>query len=184
MLTRLICAVLLLLSTALHAEPAGFRAYELGKHGSLQLTVPHSWNDQIRQRQGDAPPTILFTPEQGNGFNIQVTPLWPSTPDAALPDAEQIKNTVSKAAEDTRSQVVETAIPIQDIEGAAGSGSYFRVTDRAPAPSDFRYKTQGMLRAGKLVVAFIILSNDGAEPAVADALKMLKSAQQVVATLH
>ena len=75
-------------------------------------------------------------------------------------------------------------IPVKDIEGASGSGYYYTATDRAAKPAEFKYKMQGMLRVGDLVVAFTILSNDGAEAAVADALKMLKSAQQVGAAPH
>ena len=175
---------LLLSSGSLCAEPAGFRSFGLAKHGSLQMSVPHSWNDQMRQRPNDAPPTILLTPEQGYGFNIQVTPLWPVKADGVIPDGEAIKRTVSKAAEDSKAEAVETVIPVKDIEGASGSGYYYTATDRAAKPAEFKYKMQGMLRVGDLVVAFTILSNDGAEAAVADALKMLKSAQQVGAAPH
>ena len=184
MLTRIFFVALLLLSAALHAEPAGFRSYQLGQHGSLQLAVPHSWNDQMRQRQNDEPPTILLTPEQGYNFNVQLTPLWPAKPDAVIPDAETIKRTVSKAAGEAMPQVTETTIVTQEIQGANGSGYYFRVTDRAPKPAEFKYMIRGMLRVGDLVLAFSILSNDGAESAVADALKMLKSAQHLGAAGH
>jgi len=184
MLARIFSVALLLLSTALHAEPAGFRAYQIGQHGTLQLSVPASWNDQMRQRPNDEPPTILLTSEQGYSFNVQLTPLWSAKPDAVIPDAEAIKRTVNKAAEEASNQVTETTIATQEIQGVTGSGYYFRVTDCVPKPAEFKYMTKGMLRVGDLILAFTILSNDSAESAVVDALKMLKGAQQVGAAPH
>lgn len=178
---RIVCAGLLLLSLCAHAEPTGFRSYQLTQHGTLQLSVPRSWNDQMKPRQQGAPPTLLFTPERGNSFDMRVTPIWPPKPDAAMPDSEAIKRYVSKAAEDAKAQAAETSIPIQEIQGTTGSGYYFAITDRAPKPDEFKYMTQGMLRVGNLVLAFTLLSNDGAETAVKDALTMFKSAQQIEA---
>ncbi len=183
-IVHLVIAGLLLLSACAHAEPTGFRAYQLPGHGTLQLSVPHSWNDQMRQRQQDMPPTILFTPERGYAFNVQVTLLWPPKPDAVMPGIEEIRRTVSKAADDAKPQAAETAITIEEIPGSSGNGYYFAVTDRAPKPGEFKYMTQGMLRVGELMLAFTVLSNDGAAPAVKDALTMLKSAQQIGTEKH
>jgi hypothetical protein len=181
-IARIVVTGLLLMSAGIHAEPTGFRAYQLAKHGSLQLAVPRSWSDQMRQRPNDAPPTILFTPEQGSSFNVQVTPIWPAKHGVAIPGAEDIKLTVSKAADEEKSQAIETTIPVQEIQGASGNGYYFTITDRAPktnAPDEFKYMTKGMLSVGKLILAFTIFSNDGAESAVTDTMTMLKSARQV-----
>lgn len=171
-------AGLFLISAAVHAEPKGFRSYQLPQHGSLQLSVPQSWNDQMRQSPQGFPPTILFTPDAGYRFNVQVTPLWPSKPGAKMPDADRIKTTVNTAANEAKAHAAETTVPIQEIKGQSGSGAYFALTDRDPKPGEFKYLSQGMLCVGDLVLAFTILSNDGAESAVAEALNMLKSARQ------
>ena len=178
------CAGLLLLSAPAHAEPTGFRSYQLAKHGSLQLSVPNSWNDQMRQRQPDSPPTILFTPERGYGFNVQVTPLWLAKQDAKLPAMEELKTVISSAADDAKPHAVESEIPIREIQGASGAGYYFTLTDHAPKSGEFKFMTQGMLRVGKVMLAFTILSNDSTESAVADALIMLRGARQSEAAPH
>ena len=178
-ITRITFASLLLLSATADAEPTGFRTYQLQGHGALQLAVPRSWNDQMRQLKAEDPPMILFTPEKGYGFNMQVTPLWSSKPGATLPSADEIRRTVTRAANDAQFQAADTAIQVKEIQGAAGTGYYFSITDRAPKPEEFKYMTQGMVAVGELVLSFTVLSNDGAEPAVADALKMLKGARQV-----
>lgn len=177
-------ASLLLLSACAQADPTSFRSYQLPGHGALQLAVPYSWNDQMRQRQQGTPPTLLFTPESGYSFNVQLTPLWPAQADAVMPSLEEIKHTVSKAADDAKAQAVETTIPIREIHGSSGDGYYFSVTDHAPKPGEFKYMTEGMLRVGELILTFTILSNDGAAAAVADAESMLKSARQAEAAKH
>lgn len=171
-------AWLLLLAAPVQAEPGSFRAFDLAQHGSLQLTVPRSWNDQMRQRQSGTPPTILFTPERGYGFNVQLTPLWPR-PDVTLPGLDEIRSLVSKAAADKKPQALEMEVPIQEIQGLSGQGYYFAMTDREPKAGEFKSLVQGMLRVGELVLAFTILANDDAPSAMEDALKMLKAARQV-----
>lgn len=183
-ITRIAFAVLFLLSVSAYAEPTGFRAYQLPRHGSLQLSVPRSWNDQMRQRQEDSPPTVLFTPESGYRFNVQLTVLWPTEVNAVMPGADEIRLTVAKLADDVKSKAVETDIPVQEIHGTTGIGYYFSLSDRAPGAGEFKYMTKGMLREGDLVLIFVILSNDGAGSAVKDALDMIKSTKHIGAVPH
>ena len=183
-ITHIAVAGLLFLSVQAYADPSRVRSYQLAQHGSLQLSVPSAWNDQMREGQPGTPPILLFKPEHGSGFNVQVTPLWPAKPNDSLPSLEQIKLTVTKGADDEKAQAVETDIPIQEIQGTSGSGYYFTVTDRAPKPDEFKYMARGMLCVGKTVLAFTILSNDGTQSAIVDALTMLKGARLVKTAKH
>ncbi|MFY9329128.1 MAG: hypothetical protein WAO76_14120 [Georgfuchsia sp.] len=176
-------AFLLLVSTNVKAEPDGFRAFDLPQHGSLQITVPLTWNDQLSQRQEGLPPTILFTPEHGHGFNVQIMPLWPRQ-EIAIPGLEEIRRLISKAADDEKLLAVESDIPIHEIQGTSGDGYYFNVTYRVPKVDEFNQMTRGMLRVGELVLAFTIFSSDGAETSMTQALTMLKSVRQVAAVQH
>lgn len=169
----------LLLFSALLSLPSfgqektfGFRSYDLAQHGVLQLSVPNNWDDQMLRRERGLP-AILLTPGHGGSFSVQITPLF----DAIPPDAAALKSKVTKAAEDLQTQVAETTILIQEIKGTNGTGYYYSVTDRIPKPDEFKYMTKGLLPAGDLVLAFTILSNDGAESAVEIALKLLKESK-------
>jgi len=163
------------------AEEGSLREFQLPKRGVLQLAVPRSWKDQVRQPPHDLPPTISLSPSRGNGFRVLMTPMWAIRAGVVMPETEEIRRMVAKAAEAAKSQAVEKNIPIQEIQSESVGGYYFSATDRAPKPDEFKYMTQGMLRVGELAVTFTILNNDGAEGAVPDALRMLKGARHVYA---
>jgi hypothetical protein len=57
-------------------------------------------------------------------------------------------------------------------------GFYFAATDRAPKPDEYKFLTQGVVRVGELSVTFTILTNDGQDAVVKQALDALKGATQ------
>lgn len=161
------------------AGETGIRRYELPDHGSIQLNVPTSWKDEIRQPPNRLPPTITFKQKAGAPFQVLITPIWPAKKDMPLTEEEGIRQLVLQAAELAQSQSVEETIELKKLDGSSGPGYYFSVTDRAPRPGEYKYMTQGIVRVSNLVVTFTILTNDGQENIVADAIAMLKSAVQV-----
>lgn len=169
----------LLLLGICYAEDSSTRSFQLPKRGSIELTVPRSWKDQVRQPPDNLPPTFVFTPANGISFQILVTPMWAIRPGVVMPEREDIRRSVTKAAEHAKSQSVEKVIPIVEIKGDSGNGYYFRATDRSPKPDEYKYMTQGILRIGELAATVTILTNDGGEEVVAAALQMLKSARHV-----
>lgn len=155
-----------------------FRSYDLPRHGTLQLSVPRTWNDQlVPPKKKGGPPTIVFSSETGTDFNMRITPLWAMQGEVVPQNINDIRRSVTTAIEDAKSVSLETEIPMQDLQGTAGSGYYFSVTDRAPKPGEFKFMTQGMLLVGDLVLGFTLLSNEGAETAVGAAMAVLKTAR-------
>jgi hypothetical protein len=59
-----------------------------------------------------------------------------------------------------------------------GHTRYFSATDRAPKPGEYKFMTQGMLQVGELSVTFTILTNEGQELVIKQALDALKGAAQ------
>ena len=51
-------------------------------------------------------------------------------------------------------------------------------TNSAPKPGEFKYLTQGIAHVGDINLAFTILTNDGQETVVTDALDMIRRASQ------
>jgi hypothetical protein len=162
--------------TAAFAEERGTRRYALPDHGSLRLAVPVSWRDEIRQPPNRLPPTIAFTPKSGAGFQVLLTTLWQTTSDVPPRSAESLRQSMQQALDQVKSQAVEQTIPIMELKGSAGPGYYFSATDRAPGPGEFKHMTQGIVRVGDLTVTFTILTNDGGQGVVSDALAMLGGA--------
>jgi hypothetical protein len=151
-------------------------SYPLPEHGVFRMTVPQGWRDELRQPPKALPPTIVFRPASGPPFEVLVTPIWRARADAPLPTKGELQQRVEGAIEGVRSQVVEKNIRLVEFQGASGAGVYFSVTDRAPKRDEYKYMTQGMLGVRELTVTFTILTNDGQEAVVRDALAMLRSA--------
>ena len=173
------CVVFFLLyfsTNVVIAEETGIRRYPLPDHGSIQLKVPTFWADDLRQPPHQLPPTVSFKPKSGNRFEILMTPIWPASKDISLPNSEKIKQLVQQAAEHAQSQSVEKTLQLRELKGSSGGGYYFSATDRAPEPDGYKYMTQGTIRVGDLMVMFTLLTNDGQEMVINNALSMLKSA--------
>jgi hypothetical protein len=172
-------ALLIAISGAALAADTVTKRYALPDKTSLQLSVPASWKDEVRREQAGAPPTIVFTPRQGAGFQVLVTPIWRPRPDMPLATREQVRASVQRAADEAKRDAVENTLPLVEFAGASGSGYYFSATDKAPAPGDFKYLTEGMLQVEDLTVAFTILANEGQQDITTAALDMVKSAARV-----
>jgi hypothetical protein len=161
------------------ADDTNARRYELPNHGAVEFVVRTNWKDEVRRPPLSLPPTITFSAASGSPFQILITPAWSTRGDNALPNAEAIKTAVQNTAQVMKPQAVETTITVSEFDHAAGPGYYFSLTDRAPAPGEFKYLTQGILRVGDLVISFTILTNDGQADIVAAALDMLRSAARI-----
>ena len=167
-------------SGSVSAEEVKSHHYTLPDHGNLRLKSPVTWKDKLRQPPNRLPPTIVFNPTTGKPFEILITPIWPVGSDMPPPNAERIKAQVEKTAEHAKSQAVERDINVMEIKGASGVGYYFTATDRAPKPGEYKHMAQGMLLIGDIALAFTILTNDGQDNVITDALAMLKSAAHLV----
>ena len=168
----LACLALLAVAGGALAAP---RSFTLGHHGTIALLVPDSWTADVRGSTNPESFAILMTPKSGPSFEILVNIPFPPTASAKLPDAAAMRKEVSAAAQEAARQSVEHSLPLQELTGPAVSGFYFRATDRAPLPGEFKYMAQGMARSGGLVLAFTILTNDGQDDVAETALEMLRT---------
>ena len=178
---RLVTAMAALLTllaaqSAVLAQESGSRSYDLPNLDVFELTVPSTWQDSVDQPADGGPPAIEFKPSEGPAFEIYLTPNWPNTPDESVPDAETLRERVRAEAERMSGQMVEQSPEIRRLQGANGVGFYFVATDPAPQPEEFRTLNQGLLQVGDLTVMFTILTNEGQDAVVEEALAMLKSA--------
>ena len=165
---------LVLLAAAAPAHGAPAREFSLGAHGTLALEVPDGWTAAF-SAAGDAPPTLALSASGGEPFEIRVTVLWPPGGEP-LPEEAALRAEVDSAATSAAAQSVERTLALEPLTGVAVHGFYFRATDRAPKPGEYKYLTQGMARAGGVLLAFTVLSNDGHPEVPEAALAMLRSA--------
>ncbi|GEM_PF-882181 len=159
---------------------AGPTPLTLGEHGVLTLELPDGWHLE-RHGDGQGPPSFLLTPATGERFEVLLTALWPGGA-GRLPDEAALRREVGDAAESARQQSIERTLPLEALTGPDVHGVYFRATDRAPKPGEYRYLAQGLARVGGIVLAFTVLSNDGAREAPRLALEMLRGARHAPPT--
>lgn len=178
--------ILAALAATVAAEESAIRAYPLPDHGSLQLSVPVSWRDQMSQRPDRLPPTIKFRPDNGPMFEILITPIYPPVRKSLPPaDPQKLRAGVEAVANEAASNAVEKKIVIQELRAGSGIGYYFSATDKAlaaagkiPEPDDYKFMTQGVFRFDDLVASFTVLTNDASGNIRSMALDMIKSARQ------
>jgi hypothetical protein len=154
------------------------QSFVLPGHGILLLNVPEGWKSNPQQPPGGLPPTIGFGEQSGGSFVVLITPVWGSSSISAAPDDAKIKSTVVSAAKSAEPQSVEGFLSLQNLVSASGRGYYFRATDRAPKPGEWKYLTQGMIRTGGIALTFTVLTNDGQAGIEKDALEMIRLAVQ------
>ncbi|MEK7735071.1 MAG: hypothetical protein AAB329_06480, partial [Pseudomonadota bacterium] len=88
----------------------------------------------------------------------------------------ELRQRVEQVVGQIKPRAVWKHIQVIELRGNAGIGYYYAATDKAPKPGEYKYLTQGILRVDNLLVTFTILTNDGQQDVVADALALLRSA--------
>ncbi len=154
------------------------RRFTLPEHGRFVIPVPADWKGQMSQPANRTPPTITFTAASGRPFHVLMTTIWPATRDGQPQSRDQLRATVQRAVDGAKTQAVEKELRVVEFQGRSGPGFYFSATDRAPKPDEYKFLTQGVVRVGELSVTFTILTNDGQDEIVKQALDALKGATQ------
>ena len=169
-----------LIASVAHAQAGTLsaRRFMLPDHGHFVIQVPSEWKEQVSQPPKRLPPTITLGPSIDKSFQFLITTLWPATKDHAPQSSDQIRSAVKHAAQSASAQAVEKELKIVEFQGRSGSGFYFSATDKAPRPGEYKFLTQGIVRVGELSVSFTILTNEGQEMIVKQALDALKTAVQ------
>jgi len=148
--------------------------YILPNHGHITIKVPILWEDNIKQPPNNLPPTINFNEKTGKKFQILITPIWPFNKNTLSASLKKIYENVKKSSNQVLSEVIENEINIQEVQGKQGSGYYFKVTDKAPKPDEYKYMTQGIIKVRELTVSFTILTNDEQETISSNALAAIQ----------
>ena len=168
LLKRGLLAIGLLLSFGVIAGVA--RDFPLGNLGSLQLMLDDNWKET--RAPADAMPAISIEAKDPGRLHVLLTPL----PLQGKTDRD-IQQLVRSTADRIGPQSVEKTLTLQPLLGAEARGYYFKATDPAPKPGEFRLMYQGMMAVGPALVTFTVLFNAGAEKDAEAALSSLRGAR-------
>lgn len=154
------------------------RRYTIPGQGLLELMMPQSWRDSVRQsRQGL--PTIEFGPTTGREFNVQVTYLWSPSRRRDFNSAKRLRPMVEAMGSGPLSRAVETTLELRELNGDSSAGYFFSLTDGQAKPGEYVYLTQGAVGVGDLLLLFTILTQTRDSEALQDGLTMLRQARHL-----
>lgn len=163
-----------LLATAFAADGLQTREYKIPRVGVLHLQVPTDWEETV-ERHSKAPPVDISYKTPNHDFEYYVSVIW----DGPRRDLEGVREFVKRTSEQVLPEAVETEVSIQELIGEHASGYYFAVTDKnpTPAPDDFKFLTQGVMRLEGVELTFTVLTNDKNALAIGDALAVVRTAE-------
>jgi hypothetical protein len=176
LLKRSLIGACLLTRVLLAQEPTAVKEYAIPNHGTLRLAIPDSW--QVTSKPVPQPASTVFhiTPKKGDAFDLQLTAVWLDAPAFAKTTAQSIKGNVQRSAEAMLPQAVEKIAAMQELRGTQSVGSFYTLTDRNPAPGEYKYLTQGSFLTGEVLAVFTVLSRVPGTPEVGQALRMFADA--------
>jgi hypothetical protein len=122
--------------------------------------------------------SMKLSPKSGARFEIYLTPYTPELANGRGATMDELRKLAREAANSVASHAVEKPIELHELRSPSSNGYYFKVTDNAPKADEYKYMCQGALAVGQLRVIFVILTNDGQESVVKEALTMLSAAAQ------
>ncbi len=147
----------------------------LPERPALIIPLPVGWRGQVRRAAPNLPPTVILSSITEKNFEVMITPIWSTSPDAKPMTPEFLRAMVAAAAQKAKAQAVEAELPVRDLSGQGLFGAYYSATDKAPKPGEYRNMAQGMVAVGELHVGFTVLSNGDAAAVNGPAIQMLQS---------
>lgn len=136
------------------------REYVVPNHGRLILALPASLKDASKPLSEPPSVTLAFRPAAGDAFSVKATTVWLDSASLATMTPDKLRATVEAQAQDLIEHAVEQKAMLKELQGVQATGFYFSVTDRAPAPGEYKYMSQGVLVTGELMTAFTILHRE------------------------
>jgi hypothetical protein len=157
-------------------DSLSLRQIKLPKHGTLNLKVPNKWKHKVRRPPRDLPPTIVFTPDSGDAFQVLITTLWDPKGDTGFINTINIKSLIEGDAAKMLSGAVEDSFQIKEFDGKDGKGYYFTATDKAPKPGEYTYATRAGIIIGDMFLSVTVLSRSRTSKAISGTIEMLEKA--------
>lgn len=162
------------------AEETTVRKFPVSERTEIHLAAPASWSHEIAQAPLGLEATLEFKPKTGPSFHVLLTPIGETKEQSG----EALRTFAEKMAQAAGEQSVEKKIELAEIKGDTVTGYSFSATDRAPKPGEFKYITSGVVRISNTMLTFTILTNDGQQDVVKQALAMIRSAKSVASEIR
>jgi len=166
------------IAPAARAEETSVRRYRLPAYGILELDVPKSWKDEIKQPPDNLPPGITMNPSAGNKFSMVITPTWDLGGFKNFNSRKAMEKGMNEEKEQLAGSAVEEKIKLNPIKGPETHGFYFIATDKNPPPGEWKHLVRAVVGCGDLLVSVTFLSHKKESEAVSDVVAMARTMRQ------
>ena len=159
------------------APPSAVRSFPLPHHGVLDLAVPPSWADVVHRPPGELPPTLLFSPKNGNRFELLLTVFWNMNPGENMTEPGRLKAMVTARGRTLLPNAIEKELTVLELRRGESVGYYYVLTDKVSEPGAFPYRAEGAIGMGDLLLSFTLLFKDKDSDELRKPLEMLINAK-------
>ncbi len=149
---------------------------EIPKQGLLTMRLPDTWRQKINHHSQ----TVTLAPDQGDEFQVLITPLWSNADDPAFNNEESIKRIIDAQLKTMLPGAVEETVEIKEFKSVDGTGYYFLVTDKAPKPGEYPYAMVSVLGIGKIILVSTVLCRSKDTIGITETIKALQSAKHSI----
>jgi hypothetical protein len=167
--TKFIAVVTLLaLQTSAHAGSQSLSIFE-GQPTKIQLQLPNSWNATHEQQN-----TIRISSTEGPKFSFLIT-AFPLSLEKQK--TTNVRDLAQFEADRIGPMSENSPLVVKTFGDSKVQGAYFRSTDSAPKPGEFKYMQQVMMSVdGALVIATVLTneSKDAIEKQALEAVKLIR----------
>lgn len=161
------------------AAKNGVRRFKLPEHGSLEITVPASWEEKVDQPAGGYPPTITLTSKGRDRMQMIIKPLWSMTQKQGFNNSGRLRKILERDGSDMLPGSEEGKVVVREIKRKDGNLFYFTLTNKKPKAGDYRHATRAELGTGGLLLSIVILTDSKDSKELQAALDALKGARQI-----
>ena len=155
------------------------KEYPVPGHGFLRMNMPLAWKVEPRAMADLATLFLHISPTKGNSFDAQITVVWLNAANLGSTTPESIKANTERTGNGVLLQAVEKTLTLRELRGVQTFGTYYSLTDRIPAPGEFKHITQGSFLTGELLCAFTIHSESPNPSEVKQLMRIFSEATHV-----
>lgn len=157
------------------------RSYRMGTVGSLEMSVPSSWQHNFKTLDKPQGVTLAYRLPSRTDFYMKVTAIWIPPEKRSPVEPDWLRHAVERSARDIAGS--SKPLPaLKQVSATGGNGYYFQTPgyDRF-AIGEFHYIIGGVLDLGGVTFVFTTYTNSKDLPEITDSLGIVESARFVAA---
>jgi len=150
--------------------------FTVSKQNRLKLALPANWQAGMRQDARGITSTIRISPNGAEQFEMLISRI-PRKNIQEPVTSEHLLQIVRETGQMAASQSAEQKLDVKEFGPGNWKGYYYRLTDKAPRPNEYKYMTQGAMSEGTVLFTFTFLTNSEKAFDQEQFLRLLSSAQ-------